>query len=280
MDRFVLTPEAAKLLPNMQVVVVTAYNLSNIGSNAQVAQYSKVERITHPHTHHDTKHLAIRLTRFPQETATSTLSILSSYPNAQSHPRISLYRNTLKAACNLSAKKFPQSNESLYKRLMKEQAVLRPINPIVDFYNSVSIKYGVTAGAFDLGELQTRSIKPLELRLSTSDDTFRALDGGADAQSVKVGKGEVVYVQDSTVLTRHLAWRQAVEGLVQEQTRNVLFVSEVFNEEKATEPTELTKQVVGELVDGLKHFFGVEAHVAVLGDGLRKLETSVENAFF
>ena len=57
MDRFVLTPEAAKLLPNMQVVVVTAYNLSNIGSNAQVAQYTKVERITHPHVHHDTKHL-------------------------------------------------------------------------------------------------------------------------------------------------------------------------------------------------------------------------------
>ena len=163
---------------------------------------------------------------------------------------------------------------------MREQAVLRPINPIVDFYNSVSIKYGVTAGAFDLGELQIRSIKPLELRLSTPDDTFRALDGGADAQSVHVGKDEVVYVQDSTVLTRHLAWRQAVEGLVQAKTRNVLFVNEVFNEEKATEPTELTKQVMGELVDGLKHFFGVEGHVAVLGDGLGKLETSVENAFF
>ena len=44
MDRFVLTPEAAKLPPNMQVVVVTAYNLSNIGSNAQVAQYTKGRR--------------------------------------------------------------------------------------------------------------------------------------------------------------------------------------------------------------------------------------------
>lgn len=215
-----------------------------------------------------------------QETAASTLSVLSSYPNAQSHPRIALYRDTLKAAYNLSSKKFPQSNESLYKRLMKEKAALRPINPVVDFYNSVSLKYGVTAGAFDLGELQTRSIKPLELRLSDPDDTFKALDAGADAEAVAVGEGEVVYAQDATVLTRHLAWRQAKEGLVKEETRNVFFMSEIFDEREATAPTRLAKQVAEELVQGLGKFFGVESEVTILGQGIGTLEADVENAFY
>ncbi len=215
-----------------------------------------------------------------QETAASTLSALSSYPNAQSHPRIALYRETLKTAYNLSSKKFPQSNESLYKRLIKEKAALRPINPVVDFYNSVSLKYGVTAGAFDLGELQTRSIKPLELRISGPGDTFRALDADADAQAVAVGEGEVIYAQDRTVLTRHLAWRQAKEGLVKDETRNVFFMSEIFEENEATEPTDLAKQVAEELVQGLKKFFGVESQARILGQGTGILEVDVENAFY
>jgi DNA/RNA-binding domain of Phe-tRNA-synthetase-like protein len=208
------------------------------------------------------------------------LSDLSSYPNAQSHPRIALYRETLKAAYNLSSKKFPQSNESLYKRLMKEKAALRPINPVVDFYNSVSLKYGVTAGAFDLGELQTRSIKPLELRISGPGDTFKALDAGAEAQAVAVGEGEVVYAQDTTVLTRHLAWRQAQEGLVKDETRNVFFMSEIFDTKKATEPTDLATQVAEELVQGLRMFFDVESQARILGQGTGILEVDVENAFY
>lgn len=163
---------------------------------------------------------------------------------------------------------------------MKSQSPLRPISPIVDFYNSVSIKYGVTSGAFDLGELQTRSTKPLELRLSGPGDTFKALDADEGAEAVKTGEGEVVYVQDGTVLTRHLAWRQAREGLVKEETRNVIFVSEVFEEGKTDEPTELARQVAGELVDGIKECFGVESKVSILGAGIGKLDVDVENSFY
>lgn len=216
-----------------------------------------------------------------QNTASTTLSDLSTYPNAQSHPRIALYRDTLKTACNLSAKKFPQSNESLYKRLLKEKKALRPINPIVDFYNSVSIKHGVTAGAFDLGELQTRSNAPLELRLSTAADTFKALDAGTDEPATPVAPGELVYVQGTTVLTRHLAWRQAAEALVTEGTKNVILMSEVFNVDEATTvPTKLTRSVADELVHGLKDFFGVDARATILGEGLGAWTVEVENAFF
>ncbi|KAI4261361.1 MAG: hypothetical protein L6R42_003438 [Xanthoria sp. 1 TBL-2021] len=242
----------------MQVVIVTAYYLDNQGENPSVNDFAQV-----------------------CTSASTAISELSAYPNAQSHPRIALYRDTLKAACNLSAKKFPQSNESLYKRLMKEKKALRPINPVVDFYNSVSVKYGVSAGAFDLGELQKRSIKPLELRLSTPADTFRPLDAKSDDPPVPVTKGELVYVQDGTVLTRHLAWRQAVEALVTEETKNVIFMSEVFNDEEATAtPTGLAASVAEDLVNGLKLFFGVEARATFLGEGIGVRTVEVENAFF
>jgi DNA/RNA-binding domain of Phe-tRNA-synthetase-like protein len=206
--------------------------------------------------------------------ATATLQSFSQYSNAQSHPSIALYRDALKKGVNLSAKKFPQSNESLAKRLLKEKKALRPINPIVDFYNSISIKYGVTAGAFDLGEL--KKLAPdgnvdLTLRLSTKDDTFLVLDAPEGAEPVPVEEGEISYVQGHTVLTRHLAWRQSLQGLVTGATKDVVFVSEVFNGEVAAQPTQLTKNVLDELVKGLKEFFGVDSTVFVLGPGIGKL---------
>lgn len=170
---------------------------------------------------------------------------------------------------------------------MKEEKALGPINPIVDFYNAVSIKYGVTAGAFDLGELQRRSILPLELRLSTKDDTFTPLGSilsEGEQPAVHVSEGEVVYVQGGTVLTRHLAWRQGAEALVTKETRDVIFMCEVFHddgkEEIGDRVTELTRSVVEEFVNGLKLFFGVEARVAVLGEGIGLRSVEVENAFF
>ena len=191
-----------------------------------------------------------------------------------------MYRDTLKDKCNISVKKFPQSNESLYKRLLKEQKPLKSINPIVDFYNAVSIKYGVTAGAFDLGELQTRSIQPLELRMSSVGDMFRALDAEESADPIAVGTGELVYVQDKTVLTRQLAWRQSREGLVTEKTENVLFMSEVIGDAKDAEATNLPQEVAQELIRGLQQFFGVEGQISILGMTEGKLSTEVHNAFF
>ena len=42
MDRFVIAPEVAKLLPNMQVIVVAAYNLNNTSPNAMITKFAVV----------------------------------------------------------------------------------------------------------------------------------------------------------------------------------------------------------------------------------------------
>ena len=167
----------------------------------------------------------------------------------------------------MSAKKFPQSNESLLKRVVKKGAALPAINPLVDFYNAISIKHAVTAGAFDLAVLKARSAAPLELRRGIKgEDTFVALDSKSDAAPESVEEGELVYAQGNTVLTRHLAWRQAAQGLVTSETRDVVFVSEILECGKAGEEgMDLAKTVANDLVDGLKQFFGVDARAVVLG---------------
>jgi DNA/RNA-binding domain of Phe-tRNA-synthetase-like protein len=152
--------------------------------------------------------------------------------------------------------------------------------PIVDFYNSVSIKYAVTAGAFDLVDLcltRASSSEPeqLELRLSKPEDRFVALDAEPLKEPGEVSKDELVYVKGTTVLTRHLAWRQAVQGLVTAKTTDVFFVSEVFNEKEEKEPSESAKAVAEDLVGGLESFFGVMGKVTILGLGIGKPEVEV-----
>lgn len=43
MDRFSVAKDIAELLPNMQVVIVAAYNLTNTGTSAQVTHFAEVK---------------------------------------------------------------------------------------------------------------------------------------------------------------------------------------------------------------------------------------------
>jgi DNA/RNA-binding domain of Phe-tRNA-synthetase-like protein len=188
---------------------------------------------------------------------------------------VALYRNTLKKVANVSSKKYPQSNESLLKRALKEKNAGRPISPVVDFYNSISIKHAVTAGAFDLQELRAASA-PLELRLARDEDGFVALDAAADAEPANVDKGEILYAQGNTVLTRHMAWRQSKQALVTDDSTEVMFMSEVVNDGAVgAEPTKLSRAIAISLQDGLREFFGVESTVAILGKSLEQLQVEL-----
>ncbi|OGE50837.1 hypothetical protein PENARI_c015G06139 [Penicillium arizonense] len=249
MATFKISSEVAELLPTLQVVVVTAKRLDNSTVNPSIASHA-------------------------QAIVDKTVAHFASnnYMNAQSHPRVALYRNTLKKVANVSSKKYPQSNESLLKRVLKEKKAGRPISPVVDFYNSISIEHAVSAGAFDLPELRAVDA-PLELRLALPEDKFVPLDAAADAQPGNVDKGEILYAQGNTVLTRHMAWRQSKQALVTGESTEVMFMSEVINEgEVGAEPTELSRAIAKSLQDGIWDFFGVESTVAFLGQSLGQLE--------
>ncbi|KAF2719504.1 B3/B4 tRNA-binding domain-containing protein [Polychaeton citri CBS 116435] len=238
MSQFMLAEDVAHALPHMRVVVVMVSRINNASANPGVQSFSDGVIQT-----------------FLQENG--------DLPNVQSHPRIAHYRTTLKAL-NIAPKKFPQSNESLYKRILKLKGPLRPINPIVDFYNAISIQYGVTAGAFDIQDLDN---EPVELRFSREDDTFLALDADESAKAVFIPPKELSYCVGNTVLTRQLAWRQSLKGLIKDETTDVMLMSEILDENGS----KLAEAVRKDMVDGLKQHFGVDAESVILGFGVGKL---------
>jgi len=140
-----------------------------------------------------------------------------------------------------------QSVQAMWARLdMKGKDFT--VNPLVDFYNSLSIKHVVTGGGFDLDALPG----DLQLRMSRAGDTFLSLDSAADARPALVEEGEVSYIADDAdkqvdgnVLTRHLAYRQSKLGLIQEGSKNVFLMFEM--------PPDLVDAVAPELVKELKN---------------------------
>jgi DNA/RNA-binding domain of Phe-tRNA-synthetase-like protein len=166
------------------------------------------------------------------------------YGNAQSHPRIRPWRDRFQAM-GVSGKEFPSSIEALLRRALKGGEPFQ-INPLVDWYNAISLRHMVPVGGFDLD--QTGG--PIELRLTRAGDQFVTLDATAP---VAVPPGEVAYANGHTILTRHFVWRQARTGLIGAATRNVVLVSEVLGEAGA----EVASAVLADLRDGLRHNFGV-----------------------
>jgi DNA/RNA-binding domain of Phe-tRNA-synthetase-like protein len=176
------------------------------------------------------------------------------YGNARSHPQVGAWREAM-GAVGVSGRRFPSSIEALLRRALKggEPPLL---NPLVDFYNLVSLKHTVPVGGYDLdgvGDL-------LELRLTREGDTFAALDGSA---AERVGPGEVAYASGSTVLTRHFVWRQSREGLITGGTGSALLVSEILGDTDG----ELAESVLWELRGGLIEHFDAEPTTFVLERG-------------
>jgi DNA/RNA-binding domain of Phe-tRNA-synthetase-like protein len=172
------------------------------------------------------------------------------YENAQSHPRIAQWRLAMRGV-GAPHKEFPTSVESLVRRAIKGPAPFR-VHPVVDFYNAVSLRHVVPAGAFDLAALDS----DLELRLTRDGDSFSALDAEADEA---VPPGEVAYATGSTILTRHLVWRQSRLAAIGSGTRGALFVSELLGGHE-----ELAPSIESALVEGLRGHFHASVSAAVV----------------
>lgn len=111
------------------------------------------------------------------------------------------------------------SVDALLRRLDRTGALPR-INPAVDAYNLVSVRFGVPAGAFDLDRVPG----PVEIRYAADGDEFVPL--GEPEAVEKPSPGEVVYAAGSTVLTRHWNHRDADLTKLTPATTNAVFILE------------------------------------------------------
>jgi DNA/RNA-binding domain of Phe-tRNA-synthetase-like protein len=111
------------------------------------------------------------------------------------------------------------SVEALSRRLARAGALPR-INAPVDAYNSISVRFVVAAGAFDLDAVRG----DIALRPAKDGDWFTPLGEPDEVEHPK--NGEIVYADDVSVLTRHWNYRDAERTKVTSSSQNVMFLLE------------------------------------------------------
>ncbi|MFV0557926.1 MAG: B3/4 domain-containing protein [Enterococcus sp.] len=117
------------------------------------------------------------------------------------------------------------SIEALLKRVSQGRE-FSPINPLVDLYNSVSLKYALPCGGEDLAEISG------DLRLGKAQGGENFLPLGAETDAPALPE-EIIYYDHIGAVCRCLNWREAQRTMLTNKTTDAVLVIEAINEEQA-----------------------------------------------
>ncbi|ELC8383091.1 B3/B4 domain-containing protein [Clostridium perfringens] len=152
---------------------------------------------------------------------------LNHLPNEEfsSNEVIKVWRDAFK---KFKTKKGARSSiEALLKRVSTGKG-LGTINPLVDIYNSISLKYAMPCG----GEDMDKFIGDIRLTKATGDESFITL--GSDKSETPY-EGEIVYKDDEGAICRCWNWRESVRTMLTEDTKNAFLCIELVDENREKE---------------------------------------------
>ncbi len=129
------------------------------------------------------------------------------------HPHIASWRE-LYRSFGTKPGDYRPSAEALIRRCIKEEKLPR-INNAVDLYNIVSVEHMIPMGGFDLDNVDG----DIYLRYSQGNESFIPLGPGKPEETYK---GEVVYADNTSILTRRWNYRDADETKITEKTQNLV----------------------------------------------------------
>lgn len=118
------------------------------------------------------------------------------------------------------ARRTPCSADALRKRVMREGS-LPALDPLVDLYNAVSIKYAVPVG----GENAAAYVGRPRLTFADGSEVFDTIKEGLPVQE-HPEPGEVVWRDDSGVTCRRWNWRQGLRTRLDSQATRMWFILE------------------------------------------------------
>lgn len=110
------------------------------------------------------------------------------------------------------------SVENLY-RMIVEGNVIKQINPIVDAYNYISLKYLIPVGGDDLSNV----IGDIQLTIADGTESFTPLNG---TEVTHPKPGEIIYRDAVNVLCRRWNWRECDQTKITERTSHVILYLE------------------------------------------------------
>lgn len=146
------------------------------------------------------------------------------------------------------------SIEALLKRVAQGKE-LAPINPLVDIYNSISLRYGVPCGGEDLDKING----DLHLGLSKGGEDFYPL--GAQKSEPALPQ-EIIYYDLDGAICRSLNWREAQRTMLTEETTNAILVIEAVTPSQQ----ERALEAIQELQAKIKDMLGVESELQIISN--------------
>jgi len=121
-------------------------------------------------------------------------------------------------AFGANPKKTPCSAEALWKRLEKNGS-LPAIDPVVDLYNALSIRFGACFGGEDLD----RYAGVPRLVIARGDEPFDTVRDGTPVIE-HPDAGEIVWRDNRGVTCRRWNWRQCKRTALNHDSRNLWFI--------------------------------------------------------
>lgn len=200
MKKFIIEDDFWELFPNTKIGIITCNGIDNTikDENQYKDMISQGEKEA--------------LTHLPNE-------------EFSSNEVIKVWRDAFK---KFKTKKGARSSiEALLKRVSTGKG-LGTINPLVDIYNSTSLKYAMPCG----GEDMDKFIGDIRLTKATGDESFITL--GSD-KSEPPYEGEIVYKDDEGAICRCWNWRESVRTMLTEDTKNAFLCIELVDEKREKE---------------------------------------------
>lgn len=167
-----------------------------------------------------------------------------------SNPVIKVWRQAFQ---KFKTKKGARSSiEALLKRIQKGHH-LGTINPLVDIYNSISLRYALPCGGEDIDKF----VGNIRLTKAKGDEEFVPLGSEENAPPFE---GEVIYKDDEGAICRCWNWREATRTILTENTRNAFLCVELVDETRFAE----FEQAVNDLAETVQTNLGGSCETTIL----------------
>lgn len=167
-----------------------------------------------------------------------------------SNPVISVWREAFQ---KFKTKKGARcSIEALLKRV-KNGNQIGTINPLVDIYNSISLRYGLPCGGEDMDTF----VGDIRLTQANGNEPFIPLGSDENASPYE---GEVVYKDEEGAICRCWNWREAQRTMLTENTKNAFLCIELIDETRSDE----FHRALQELADLVPKHLGGRVQIEVL----------------
>lgn len=197
MNKFIVEDDFFELFPNAKIGVITFYSIDNTIKNTEYYR------------------------ELLDESQKEAMKFLENEEFSKNEV-IKVWRDAFQ---KFKTKKGTRASiESLYKRISKGNEISN-INPLVDIYNSISIKYALPCGGEDIEAFEGN----VRLTKANGNEDFVTLGSEKNEPPYE---GEVVYKDDFGAICRCLNWRECSRTMLKESTKNAFLCIETIDDNR------------------------------------------------